>query len=303
MQVGIFYSSISNPTKFSNKTMLMDNFRIGVESSNDIPVNYMDYSLNMEHLDAGFVLGYTLQDNFRKIIINSLIEKNIPRIFVDSNILGYANPNHKWHRYSLNSVYPDDGIYFFGELDKTKWDTYSKFHNVELKPWRNTGNHILIFCQRPKGWNLFGINQERWLDKTMTKIRKHSDRPIIVRMHPGDGSRFKQIEVLNQKYGNSIIISQNQNITDDLKNCWCTVGYNSTPNVVSTIEGIPSIITDPIHSWGQGISGEKLNTIEDPIMPDREEWIHRIANIHWSDEEIYSGKLWSMIKNYISSVR
>jgi hypothetical protein len=159
----------------------------------------------------------------------------------------------------------------------------------------------LIFCQRPKGWNLFGNDQERWLDKTITKIRKHSDRPIVVRMHPGDGSRFAQIEILKKRYGDMITISDNPHILQDLKNCWCTVGYNSTPNVVSLIEGIPSIITDPFHSWSSGISGTMLNTIENPIMPDREEWLHTIANIHWSNDEVKSGKLWSHIKDYISS--
>ena len=35
MKVGIFYNSISNPAKFSNKVMLMDNFAEGVKSQGD----------------------------------------------------------------------------------------------------------------------------------------------------------------------------------------------------------------------------------------------------------------------------
>lgn len=302
MKVGIFYSSISNPNKFSNKTMLMDNFKQGVIQNGDIPIDYFQRNVEINDLHAGFILGYTLQDNFRKAIINSLENINSYRIFVDSNILHYANPVHEWHRYSLNSVYPTDGIYFFGELDYTKWDSFSKFHNIALKEWRKTGNHILILCQRSNGWNLFGNNQERWLHKTITKIRKHSDRPIVIRMHPGDGTRFEQIDRLKMFYGDCISISENDNITKDLVNCWCTVGYNSTPNVVSIIEGIPSIITDPDNSWAKEVAGTMLNTIENPILTDREQWIHKISNIHWSNEEIKSGKLWHHIKQYISSV-
>lgn len=301
MRVGIFYSSISNPKKFTNKNDLMDNFKLGVETAGHEAIPYIEQTLEIDKLDAGFILGYTLQRNFRRMIIESLEKRDIYRIFVDSNILNYATPSHEWHRYSLNSVYPASGIYIFGELDKTKWDVYSNFHDVTVKPYRTTGDHVLIFCQRPKGWNLFGNDQERWLDKTITKIRKHSDRPIVVRMHPGDGSRFAQIEILKKRYGDMITISDNPHILQDLKNCWCTVGYNSTPNVVSLIEGIPSIITDPFHSWSNGISGTMLNTIENPIMPDREEWLHTIANIHWSNDEVKSGKLWSHIKDYISS--
>lgn len=307
MKLGIFYNSISNPHKFQNKTALMDCFKEGALLSDATVVDYINKPCEIDKdLDAGFILGYTLEDNFRKHIITSLENQNSYRIFVDSNILNYANPAHEWHRYSLNSVYPSNGIYFFqDELDKDKWKSFSKFHGVSLKKWRRNGSHILILCQRSNGWNLFGHNQERWLHKTITKIRKHSDRPIVIRMHPGDRARFDTTKKLKEYYGNNsqISISENPNIIQDLKGCWCSVGFNSTPNAVSVIEGVPSIITDPYNSWSFDVSGFKLNTIENPMTPDRSQWVHKIANIHWSNEEIKSGKLWSHIKNYISSAR
>jgi hypothetical protein len=303
MKVGIFYNSISNPNKFSNKVMLMDNFREGVLTNRDNVVEYKDNRIPDQHLDAGFVLGYTLENNFRKKIIDQLKHKNVPSIFVDSNILHYARPEHEWHRYSLNSVYPNDGVYFFDKLDTDKWKTYSDWHSVSLKPWRTSGNHILILCQRPKGWNMFGNDQDTWLEKTIKRIKKISDRPVVVRMHPGDGTRFKQIEKLQKKYGNEICISQNDNIKNDLTNCWCTVGYNSTPNVVAAIEGIPVYVEDSLHSWSRDIAFSDLSQIENPPMPDRSEWVTKIANIHWSNDEVKSGKLWSAIKSYIETSR
>jgi hypothetical protein len=303
MRVGIFYNSISNPNKFSNKTLLMDLFKKGVLANYDEVIEYKGNQLPNASLDAGFVLGYTLENNFRKQIINRLTNFGSYRIFVDSNILHYANPEHNWHRYSLNSVYPTDGIYLFNELDKTKWNKFSKANNAPLKDWRLNGDHILILAQRPRGWNMNGHNQERWLIKTITKIRKHSDRPIVVRMHPGDSTRFEQIEKLKKMYGTTITISTNENIRQDLENCWSAVGYNSTPNVVSVIEGVPVFLTDPDYSWAADVANTSLSTIENPIMPDREEWIHKIANIHWSNFEVESGSLWKQIKTYICSVQ
>jgi hypothetical protein len=306
MKVGIFYNSIRNPAKFSNKVMLMDNFRAGVLSQGDEVVEYRENALPDQPLDAGFVLGYTLEDNFRKKIINSLKAQKTPQVFVDSNILHYARKEHEWHRYSLNSVYPNDGTYFFQDLDLSKWATYSQWHGAELQPWRSgaNGQHILILCQRPKGWNMFGNDQDQWLDKMIDKIRKiDRKRPIVVRMHPGDGSRFKQIEKLQKRYGNSIRISNRDNIREDLVNCWCTVGYNSTPNVVAAIEGVPGYIEDPRHSWVADIAFNNLDQILQPPTPDRSEWIHKIANIHWSNEEVRTGQLWSAIKHYISVSR
>ena len=306
MKVGIFYNSIRNPDKFSNKVMLMDNFRNGVLSQGDEIVEYRENALPDQPLDAGFVLGYTLEDNFRKKIINCLKSQKTPQVFVDSNILHYARKEHEWHRYSLNSVYPNDGVYFFQDLDRNKWATYSQWHGAELRPWRTgaNGQHILILCQRRKGWNMFGNDQDQWVDKMIDKIRKiERKRPIVVRMHPGDGSRFKQIEKLQKRYGTSITISNRDNIREDLVNCWCTVGYNSTPNVVAAIEGVPGYIEDPRHSWAADIAFNDLDQILQPPTPDRSEWIHKIANIHWSNEEVRTGQLWSAIKHYISVSR
>jgi len=303
MKVGIFYNSISNPGKFSNKVMLMDNFRQGVLAVGDEIIEYRENRLPDQKLDAGFVLGYTLEDNFRKKIIDQLRLQKTPQVFVDSNILNYARPEHQWHRYSLNSVYPNDGVYFFDKLDDSKWLTFSRWHGVDLKPWRTEGNHILILCQRPKGWNMLGNDQDQWLDKMISKIRKHSQRPIVVRMHPGDGTRFKQIEKIQKRYGKAISISEKENIRDELVNCWCAVGFNSTPNVVSVILGVPVYLEDPRHSWAADIAFTDLSLIENPPTPDRTQWVKRIANIHWSNDEVVQGKLWRAIKTYISSAQ
>ena len=307
MKVGIFYNSIRNPAKFTNKVDLMNNFKAGVLANGDEVIDYHDNQLPDQDLDAGFVLGYTLEENFRRKIIDTLRVKKVPQIFVDSNILHYARKEHEWHRYSLNSVYPNDGIYFFDKLDHTKWSVYSQWHRVELQPWRQDGDHILILCQRPKGWNMFGNDQDHWLEKTIDKIRKiDTKRPIVIRMHPGDGSRFKQIDKINKRYSAKtarITVSTHDNIRNDLVDCWCTVGYNSTPNVVGLIEGIPAYVEDPVHSWASDVAFTNLSQIVDPPMPDRSEWINKIANIHWSNEEVRNGKLWVAIKTYISSSR
>lgn len=302
MKVGIFFNSISNPAKFSNKVMLMNNFAQGVRAHGDQVVEFHSNALPDQELDAGFVLGYTLEDNFRRKIIDQLKLRNVPAVFVDSNILHYARPEHEWHRYSMGSVYPDSGTYFFSQLNPDKWNQFSGWHGVELKPWRTQGNHVLLLCQRPKGFNMF-TDQASWVETTINSIRAHTDRPIVARMHPGDGAREKQIDRIRKLFGNLVTIDTNANIRDALVNCWCTVGYNSTPNVVAAIEGVPGYIEDPQHSWAADVAFRNLADINSPPLADRSEWIHRIANIHWSNHEVISGQLWAAIKGYISSAR
>jgi hypothetical protein len=144
-------------------------------------------------------------------------------------------------------------------------------------------------------------DQEVWLDKTISKIRKHSRRPIMIRMHPGDGSRFKQIEKIQKKYGRTVTISEHTNIRDALVDCWCTVGLNSTPNVVAAIEGIPGYVEDAARSWAADVAFTDLSLIENPPLPDRTDWATKIANIHWSNDEVRSGALWTAIKRCIAA--
>jgi hypothetical protein len=200
-------------------------------------------------------------------------------------------------------VYPNSGTYFFAEPDSNKWQRYSDWHGVKLKPWRTAGDHVMIFCQRPKGWNMFGNNQDSWLDDMIARIRQYSSRPIMIRMHPGDGNRFEAIKKIQHRYGNTVSISTHNNIAEALNNCWCAVGYNSTPNVVAAIEGIPVYVQDPEHSWAKDVAFADLNLIENPPLADRNEWVNKIANIHWSNDEVRSGQLWTAIKQHISVAR
>lgn len=303
MQVGIFYNSIGNPHKAPHKVALMDNFRQGVVANGDTAVDFKHAAMPLPSLDAGFVLGYSLAENTRGRIIQWFQNNRVPLMFVDSNILHYARSEHEWHRYSLNTVYPDTGVYFFDQLDNNKWNRYSQWHGVQLQPYRQQGDHILILCQRPHGWNMAGTVQNDWLDQTIQKIRQHSQRPIVVRLHPGDGTKQHQIARLNQQYRGSILVSNKSNIREDLVNCWCAVGFNSTPNVVAAIEGVPVYVEDPVRSWAADVAFRDLSLIENPPLPDRQTWINKIANIHWSNQEVRAGDLWSAVRKYISAVR
>lgn len=303
MNVGIFYNSVTNIKQFSNKALLMDNFAAGVRVHGDTAVEFTRPVMSAEPLDAGFVLGYTLENNFRRHIIDTLQRQGVPVVFVDSNVLHYARPDHLWHRYSINSVYPATGTYFFSEPNPDKWSGYSTAHGVELRPWRTTGQHILILCQRPQGWNMQGRDQMAWLDNTIDIIRQHSDRSMVIRMHPGDGRRFDAIKQIQARHGRMVAISTHPNIRQDLQDCWCAVGYNSTPTAVAAIEGVPVYVEDPVNCWAADVAFTSLSQIESPPQPDRAAWANRIANIHWSNQEVKSGQLWSAIKQHISSVR
>jgi len=301
MKVGIFYSSISNPHKAPHKTALMDAFGQGVASLRDTVIDCKIQNTTIPQVDVGFILGYTLENNYRKRIIDTLKLHKSKIIFVDSNIYSYGRSAHYYHRYSVNSVYPIDGEYFLGnELDYNKSKTILNYHKLELMPWRTTGEHILILAQKTMSWNMLGRNGLTWVHDMVKRTRKVSDRPIVIRLHPGD-KKFNDAnksELIKHYGSKNVSISNNENIKEDLTNAWCSVGYNSTPNCASIIQGVPVYLDDPLNSWARGIGFEDITQLENPPMLDRAQWLHRIANIHWNNNEIASGAYWKKFKEF-----
>lgn len=301
MKVGIFYSSISNIHKAPHKQYLMDIFRQGVISCGDTVKEYRNRYQVIDSLDAGFVLGYTLENNYRRKIIDSLKLMKAKIIFVDSNIFSYANSNYNYHRYSINSVYPTDGEYFLNlEKNPKKLQEILDFHNIKVQPWRKNGDHVLILGQRTLSWNMLNKNGLDWLIGMIIRVKEKTDRKIVVRLHPGDktynqDNRKKLIELFGRT---NITISNNENLKYDLQNAWCSIGYNSTPNCASAIEGIPVYLDDPLNSWAREVGFTNLNQLENPIMPDRDQWLHKIASIHWNHKEIEEGNYWRTLKNF-----
>ncbi|NBR60150.1 MAG: hypothetical protein EBT86_00600 [Actinobacteria bacterium] len=301
MRVGIFYSSISNIHKALHKQHLMDNFKQGVVLSGDEAIDFKSRTQVIQGLDAGFVLGYTLENNYRKKIIDTLKIIKAKIIFVDSNIFSYGDNYHQYHRYSVNSIYPTDGEYFLGEnFSPDKLNRILTYHRIRIKPWRSTGNHILLLGQRTMSWNMLNRNGLEWIIGQVTRIKQHTDRKIVIRLHPGD----KTYDLENRRrlssifFGSNVVVSNNPHITQDLTDAWCSVGYNSTSNCVSAIEGVPVFLDDPLNSWARDVSFSKLHLIEDPPMPDREKWLEKIANIHWNNDEIMTGVYWRRLKSF-----
>jgi hypothetical protein len=270
------------------------------------------HSQTYETCDVGAIIGNAFDANpskvklahyqVRKMVMDTQQRLNRYWLSIDSNVFIYkdkANP-HKYLRYSFNGVFPRTGIYCNETPSDENWNNMRRDYNMDLKPWRNTGNHILICLQRPMGWSMRGQNLMEWLDNTFIKIRQHSDRPIVLRWHPGDWKNFPA--GVNFTQFGVTLSPQDRHITEDLVNCWALVCHNSTPSAVAPIEGIPAFITDdPSYSQGGDIANTDLSRIETPDMPDREQWIRKLAQCHWSFEDLRSGRCWAHMRNWVKT--
>jgi hypothetical protein len=87
-------------------------------------------------------------------------------------------------------------------------------------------------------------------------------------------------------------------LTQDFVNCWAVVNHNSSPGVAAVIEGIPVILTDADRSQARDVATVGIHLIENPLMLDRQAWIERISQFHWSHAELQSGACWAHMKKW-----
>jgi len=264
-----------------------------------------------EPCDVGAIIGNAFDANpsktrlshykVRKMVMDTQTQLGKYWLSIDSNVFIYkdkVNP-HKYLRYSFNGVFPATGIYCNDNPGHENWDNIRRDYNMDLKPWRTQGNHILITLQRPLGWSMRGVDLMHWLKRTLKQVRDHSDRPIVLRWHPGDWKAYPNYKPTLDKFGVTVS-AQDRHLTQDLKNCWALVCHNSTPSAVAPIEGIPAFITDdPSYSQGGDIANTDFSQMENPNLPDREQWIKKLAQCHWSFEDVRSGRCWAHMRQWV----
>lgn len=298
-----YYGGIPPNNNNPEKPLILDNFLHGVRVSGDEGIDHR--GMNVIPCDVAFIQGFVHEHGksaphlqLRRNAVEHQKNRGKRSLIVDSNLFLYADPGNtrRYLRYSFDGIFPTTGFYFDTEINPIRWQKISANLNISLKPYRTTGNHILICCQRNGGWSMKGVPVQIWLDETIAKIRSFSDRPIVVRPHPGD-----------KKWRNYLRITQpnvtlsTRHIREDLQNAWATVLHNSSPAVASAIEGIPVFLTDPNPEFSQAaeVSNTNLKRLEDPKMFDRQAWVEKLSMCHWNFDELRSGEAWQFFRKFI----
>jgi hypothetical protein len=294
MKIAIYLAAVPK-NKNELKLAVLNRFGTGVSLSGDTVEFVRDYKVIKSDIAVmqGYVHHDTSSDHLK--LRKSILDNNENTLVIDSNLFQFANttiPNY-YLRYSLNGIFPTTGFYFDNKINTTRWDSISSKLGITLSEYRSAGDHILICLQRVDGWSMCGTSVQYWLDTTIKKIRACSNRPIIVRKHPGD--RRQSTLILKDP---TVKFSTNESLNTDLKNCWATVTYNSSPGIASLISGVPVFVTDPTPQRSQTwpIANTNLSTIESPVLHDRIEWLHRISQSHWNDDEVASGEAWRFMR-------
>jgi hypothetical protein len=305
MKVVSYLSGIPPHNKNLEKPEILKNFVEGVNRAGDDGV--LHNAMTIVPCDVAVVQGFTHENGkhlphltLRSRVIDTQRLNNARTLIADSSLFLYSNVDNPLHylRYSFDGVFKNTGFYFDKEIDPVRWKKISNNTGLILKEYRSHGEYILICLQRNGGWSMRGLDVMAWCNSTIQEIRKYSDRPIVVRGHPGDK---KLQSYLRLDLKNVSISNLDKNLKEELKNAWATVVYNSSPGVASLIEGVPVFATDPNPNYSQysEVANHSLSTIEAPTLYDRQKWIESISMSHWNFSELKSGEAWTFMRNYV----
>jgi len=303
MKVVSYLGGVPSPHKSPHKTEVLKRFVEGVNRIGDVGIAHE--GRNLVTCDVGVIQGWVHSGspNSKHLIVRKEVASNRQNkhtIIVDSNLFNYdvgrLHPKH-YSRYSMDGVFPTTGNYFKDSINPARWKQISADLNLSLKDWRTNGRHILLACQRDGGWSMAGYNVVDWVNNTIAELRKYTDRPIIVRGHPGDKNAKQYLSQKNVDWQ----LSNNEKIKQDFLNAWATVTYNSSPGVASAIEGIPVFVTDPNARVSQAfeVANTNLADIENPKTFERQAWIEALSMSHWKFEELSSGAAWAHMRSYV----
>jgi len=208
-------------------------------------------------------------------------QQNKPVIVLE---VGVLNRGTYW-KVGLNGINRD--AYFA----PTGFDGARKYIlNLQTKPWRdNQDGDILLVTQHDKSQQWKNMpSMSTWVYETIEEIRGYTDRQITVRSHPrcrlsGLQFEFKNVRVQEPKK----LDGTYDDFDFNCRKSWAVVNWSSNPAIEAAIQGIPVFVGPS--SLAYEVGNHSYSTIENPLTPDRTQWLNDYAHKEYSVPEIQAG--------------
>jgi hypothetical protein len=200
--------------------------------------------------------------------------------------VGVLVRNHSW-RVAVNHL--DKTGTFIGVMNNHR---YRKFPRLSDK-W-HVGKDILICLQNTKSMLWDGMpTPKTWLRDTVRKLKRVTDRDIVVRPHPRDKVDLSEYTVDTPKY----TVKDATDFAGKLDRYWAVINYNSGPGIESIINGVPAFTSNKSLAYPMSRSIDQLADIENVYTPERFSWHNQICHTEWFEDEIASGVVWKYLRS------
>jgi len=258
-----------------NSTPVFKAFEAGVKR-----LGYKSYiNRNKGDIDVIWSLLWQGRMAGNKPIWLNAVKQNKPIIVLE---VGALKRNELW-RMGLNGV---NGKGSFGPSNND--DKRAKKIGLTLKDWQHNDGPILLAGQHnlSQQWNS-PTHQISWTNEVLSTIRKHTDRKIIIRNHP-------RCPVIYKNLPDNVVLQTPRRVRDtyddydfDVNTSYAVINWCSTPGIEAALNGIPTF-TGP-YSLAKPVANLDVNNINNPVTPNRQQWLNDLAYIEWSLEELSTG--------------
>jgi hypothetical protein len=300
----VYISSVANVKKHTRKSQCLESFATGVANSRGRVHVERDYVYTPSRLAV--MLGWATTNTggrnitLRKEIIAEQRRRGLQTMCIDASCWKYLDEGSRYLRYSLNGPFYDRAEYANHNSDSTKWDEIKKALHIELQPPRsNPQGDILICMQRDGGFAMKTLKPLEWLNQKIQQIRKHSQRTIVIRPHPGD-YRPEDFVQYHGRSGIKIVDPTNTQLVDNLNGVHAAVFFNSSASVAAVCAGIP-VFVDDVSCVAWTVANQDVAQIESPAVFAQEQWLYNLAAAHWSDADAQAGRIWQKFQPYLTS--
>ena len=214
--------------------------------------------------------------------IKECVKNNVDFYYVDT---GYFPQKRKlWHRFTKNNFQVLNHLSVEQLSEKTNIDLIkNKFFKIlnenydNYKPIKKiNGSKILIAPPTAKVFNHYNCTVSQWLSETIEKIKKFTDKEIVIRKKP----KSRKVRVNEDKF-------LDQLKKDDIH---CVVTFSSIISIESVLNGYPVITLGP--NAASYLSESKIENIDNPYFPDDDkikEHLLYLSACQFEKEDFLSG--------------
>jgi len=122
-----------------------------------------------------------------------------------------------------------------------------------------------------------------------------------VRPHPRHAVECTIKDVIIEQPNRVLSTYDDYDFDQAIHDAWAVVNWNSTPGIISALRGVPIFVGAA--SLAAAVGNVDLDLIENPEMPDREQWANDLAWTEWTLDEIQAGRPQALILDHIHSQR
>jgi len=326
MKVKIFQESAGNYLEYdilkqfydgAHKSNNVDKYE-GIKKRDSIP--YVDlwdikYSLanDWDECDVAVIMGSWKpeRDKPHHNVRSAVVRKAPLFICIETPLLGRKMFEENVHqRVGINGFLNNQATFYPTDMPS------DRFNNLDIgwNGWkRKEDGHILLMLQLPGDASLRGMEMFKWAAWAINEIRKHSDKKIIVRTHPGHNPKDSDsvhkfvADVARGPHKDiewSIGGREGTTLQQDLKGASVSISYTSGSAIDSVLAGIPTITCDP-GNMAYDISSKYIRNLNNPHMETDKavkQWLYNLAYSQWTHREFQDGTCWKhlqpMIKHF-----